>query len=66
MMINDIKLACKMFKYGIQGKSLGLLFVIFMGLGIVMEVFATSLPGGNPSGTVQRRPVLPFFANMSM
>lgn len=40
-MINDLKLGFKLFKYGIQSKSLIALFFVFTGLGIVMECFAT-------------------------
>ena len=41
-MINDLKLGFKLFKYGIQSKSLIALFFVFTGLGILMEIFATA------------------------
>lgn len=41
-MINDLKLGFKLFKYGIQSKSLITLFFIFTAIGILMELFATS------------------------
>ena len=42
-MIKDLKLAFRLLKYGLQGKSMLMLFGIFMVLGITMECMATNV-----------------------
>ena len=42
-MIKDLKLAFRLLKYGLQGKSMLMLFGIFMVLGIMMECMATNV-----------------------
>ena len=42
-MIKDLKLAFRLLKYGLQGKSMLMLFGIFMALGIMMESVATGV-----------------------
>ncbi len=42
-MIKDLKLAFRLLKYGLQGKSMLMLFGIFMALGIMMECMATNV-----------------------